>query len=81
MLCNAHCFLSYVESVYKKGCPLCQVMLAAVHPFDTHGAKAAGLQACFIDRSGRQEYPPFYLPPDATVRSIPALVDHLQSMQ
>ena len=59
----------------------CQVMLAAVHPFDTHGAKAAGLQACFIDRSGRQEYPPFYLPPDVTVQSIPALVDHLQSMQ
>ena len=52
-----------------------------MHPFDTHGAKAAGLQACFIDRSGRQEYPPFYLPPDVTVQSIPALVDHLQSMQ
>jgi 2-haloacid dehalogenase len=56
-----------------------QVMLAAVHPFDTHGAKAAGLQAAFIDRSACQEFPPFYLPPDVTVESIPALADRMKS--
>lgn len=58
-----------------------QVLLAAVHPFDTHGAKAAGLQAAFIDRSGEQEYPPYYLPPDVTVRSIPELVDYLERLE
>ncbi len=56
-----------------------QVMLAAVHPFDTHGAKAAGLQAAFIDRSVGQEYPPFYVPPDVTVASIPALAERIKS--
>lgn len=54
-----------------------QVMLAAVHPWDTHGAKAAGLQTAYIDRDG-EEYPPYFLPPDVTVPSFVALAERLQ---
>ncbi|KAK9831974.1 hypothetical protein WJX81_004672 [Elliptochloris bilobata] len=71
----------YAHVARELGLAPYQVMLAAVHPFDTHGAKAAGLQAAFIDRSGRQEYPPFYLSPDITVPSIPTLVDHLEAFR
>lgn len=53
-----------------------QVMLAAVHPWDTHGAKAAGLQAAYINRDGA-DYPPYFLPPDANLPSFVALAEHL----
>jgi 2-haloacid dehalogenase len=52
-------------------------MLAAVHPWDTHGAKAAGLQSACINRDGA-EYPPYFLPPDADVPSFVALAELLQ---
>ena len=54
-----------------------QVMLAAVHPWDTHGAKAAGLQTAYINRDGAA-YPPYFLPPDADVPSLVALAELLQ---
>ena len=49
-----------------------QVMLAAVHPWDTNGAKSAGLQAGFIARSGEM-YPGFFAEPDLTVGSLSEL--------
>ena len=52
-------------------------MLAAVHPWDTHGAKTAGLQAAYINRDGA-DYPPYFLPPDANVPSFVALAKLLQ---
>lgn len=54
-----------------------QVMVAAVHPWDTHGAKAAGLQAAYINRNGA-DYPPYFLAPDANVPSFIALAELLQ---
>lgn len=48
------------------------MMLAAVHPWDTHGAKAAGLQTAFINRN-KEEYPPYFLQPDVDVPSFEAL--------
>ena len=53
-----------------------QVMLAAVHPWDTHGAKAAGLQTAFINRN-EEEYPPYFLQPDVDVPSFEALAELL----
>jgi 2-haloacid dehalogenase len=57
-----------------------QIMLAAVHPWDTHGAKSAGLQTAYINRHG-EEYPPYFLPPDADVPSFVALAELLQQQQ
>lgn len=54
-----------------------QVMLAAVHPWDTHGAKAAGLQTAFINRN-KEEYPPYFLEPDVNVPSFEALATFVE---
>jgi 2-haloacid dehalogenase len=51
-------------------------MLAAVHPWDINGAKAAGLQAAFVARSG-EAYPPFFQQPDLTVASLTDLAKQL----
>ncbi len=53
-------------------------MLAAVHPWDTNGAKAAGLQTAFIARDG-EPYPPFFATPDLTVASLAELAQRLAS--
>ena len=50
--------------------------MAAVHPWATHGAKAPGLQAADINPDGA-DYPPYFLPPDANLRSFVALAEQL----
>ena len=44
-------------------------MLVAVHPWDTDGARRAGLSAAWIDRHGGT-YPEYFLPPDLHARSL-----------
>ena len=53
-----------------------QVMLIAVHPWDTHGAKAAGLQAMYVDRDGAA-FPDYFIKPDYTVTSLTDLAEVL----
>ena len=53
-----------------------QVMLVAVHPWDTNGAKAAGLQAAFVARNGEQ-YPSYLKQPDLTVASLTDFANQL----
>lgn len=53
-------------------------VLIAVHPWDVHGAKRAGLQAGWIDRDGRP-YPGVFAPPDVTAGDLSALVRELAS--
>ncbi|BDA50797.1 probable haloacetate dehalogenase H-2 [Coccomyxa sp. Obi] len=62
----------YLHAARKLGLRASEVMLVAVHPWDTHGAKAAGLQTAFINRNG-EEYPPYFLQPDVNVPSFEAL--------
>jgi 2-haloacid dehalogenase len=47
-------------------------VLIAVHPWDVHGAKRAGLRGGWLDREGRP-YPDIFERPDATARDLPAL--------
>jgi 2-haloacid dehalogenase len=49
-----------------------QAVLIAVHPWDVHGAKRAGLRAGWIDRHG-QPYPDVFAPPDVSAADLPAL--------
>jgi 2-haloacid dehalogenase len=49
-----------------------RAMLVAVHPWDTDGARRAGLQAAHLDRGG-SGFPPHLLPPTVQVRSLPEL--------
>jgi 2-haloacid dehalogenase len=48
----------------------------AVHPWDVHGAKCAGLRAAWLDRHG-DPYPDVFAAPDVTARELPAVVDRL----
>ncbi len=49
-----------------------EMMLVAVHPWDIHGADAAGLQTVWVNRSGGP-YPPYFAAPLYEVRSLEEL--------
>ena len=46
-----------------------ETMLVAVHPWDIHGAAAAGLTTAFVNRGGTP-YPTFFTRPDLEVTSL-----------
>lgn len=48
-------------------------MLVAVHPWDTQGAKASGLQAAYLNRGGASPFPPYYAAPDLELTSLSEL--------
>ena len=50
--------------------------LIAVHPWDVHGARCAGLGGAWLDRHG-DPYPGVFLTPDATGSDLPTLADRL----
>ena len=58
------------------GVALSAAALIAVHPWDVHGAKRAGLGGAWLDRHG-DPYPGVFLAPDATGSDLPTLADRL----
>jgi 2-haloacid dehalogenase len=52
-------------------------MLVAVHPWDTHGARRAGLAAAWINRTGGP-YPAYFARPDLEAGSLTALSEMLR---
>jgi 2-haloacid dehalogenase len=52
----------YAHAAKAAGVAPSQMALVATHPWDLHGAKAAGLITAFVARG--QPYPGFMLPPD-----------------
>lgn len=52
------------------------MLLVAVHPWDIHGAAAAGLATTWINRAG-SSYPDYFSAPDYTVASLADLPDAL----
>ncbi len=71
------------EGAYDFAARQCQVdraemLLVAVHPWDIHGAKHAGLQTAWINRGG-PPYPSYFMPPDRTVAALPELAVQLAS--
>lgn len=67
---------AYEDALTRLGAPERSV-LAAVHPWDLHGAAGAGLATAWINRTGRR-YPGHFRPPVVTVDGIGALVPHLE---
>jgi len=51
-------------------------MLVAVHPWDTDGARRAGLATAWVDRRGGS-YPYYFRPPDLQVQSLVDLAERL----
>lgn len=56
-----------------------QMSLVAVHPWDTDGAKRAGLTTGWINRRDHP-YPQFFLPPDVTGSDLPAVARALLNL-
>jgi 2-haloacid dehalogenase len=52
-------------------------MLVAVHPWDTHGARRAGLASAWINRTGGH-HPTYFARPDLEVSSLTALAEMLR---
>jgi FMN phosphatase YigB (HAD superfamily) len=53
-----------------------EAMLVSVHPWDTDGARRAGLSAAWVNRAG-VDYPSYFRAPSVEVESLIDLVDRL----
>jgi 2-haloacid dehalogenase len=67
---------------YHHALEVCRVeaedaMLVAVHPWDTHGARRAGLAAAWINRTGGR-HPAYFARPDLEASSLTALGEMLR---
>lgn len=69
----------YRYAAAQVGVPVEQMALVAVHPWDTDGAKRAGLISGWINRKGHP-YPQCFLPPDATGPDLPAVAEALLTL-
>jgi 2-haloacid dehalogenase len=47
-------------------------MLIAVHPWDCHGAKAAGLRSLYLNRHD-VDFPDYFIKPDFAIKSLTEL--------
>ncbi|WP_155838825.1 hypothetical protein [Arthrobacter castelli] len=69
------------QSAYNTAAAACgealhDMLLVAVHPWDIHGADAAGMQTAWINRSGSR-YPGYFTQPTFEAQSLPSLARQL----
>lgn len=67
---------AYTVALDATGVPAHEAAMVAVHPWDLHGAAAAGLRTIWVNRHG-QTYPEFFTAPDLTVSSFEQLAARL----
>lgn len=63
---------SYAYAAQQCGVPLEAMCMVAVHPWDTEGAKRAGMRSAWLNRSG-VPYPEAFLTPDVTGADLSSL--------
>lgn len=63
---------AYAYAADQCGVAIDTLLLVAVHPWDIHGAKRAGMQAAWLDRRGTP-YPGHFTPPDISGRTLEEL--------
>ncbi len=68
---------AYAYALDRCGVDPMDAMLVAVHPWDTDGARRAGLGSVWINRGGAT-YPGYFLPPDLAASSLVDLADQLR---
>jgi 2-haloacid dehalogenase len=68
---------AYAHAVAWSGEPAAAHLLAAVHPWDVHGAQQAGWSGAWVDRSGATPYPGYLADPVLRVRDLPDLATRL----
>jgi 2-haloacid dehalogenase len=59
---------AYRHAVQRSGIAPRRLVLVSAHPWDVHGAKAAGLMAAYVRRG--QPFPPTLLPPDIEAEEL-----------
>jgi 2-haloacid dehalogenase len=67
---------AYDHAVTECGVAHGAALLVAVHPWDVHGAKAAGMRAAWIDR-GAVPYPAHFAAPDVVASGVDDLAARL----
>ena len=70
--------VAYAHALTVLGLPAADVMLAAVHPWDVHGAHTHGLRTAWIDRAGGH-WPAHFAAPDVVATDFPALAARLSA--
>ncbi len=68
---------AYEHALAHTGEPAGAHLLVAVHPWDVHGARRAGLGGAWVDRSGSAPYPAHFAAPDLRARGLDDLADQL----
>lgn len=69
---------AYAYAADACGVAPAQMLLVAVHPWDTDGAARAGLRTAWIDRRG-VPYPAYFTAPDITAAGLDALAERLRA--
>jgi 2-haloacid dehalogenase len=68
---------AYHHAVQRCGVEPAEAMLVAVHPWDTDGARRAGLGSAWVNRDGGR-FPGHFGSPDLEVASLVALAERLR---
>lgn len=71
---------AYEYAVRECGTPAQDMLLVAVHPWDIHGAHAAGMRTAWINRAGAA-YPSYFTEPDMVADGLVSLVESLSSIR
>jgi 2-haloacid dehalogenase len=67
---------AYAYALAECGVEPPDAMLVAVHPWDTDGARRAGMTTAWVNRTGRR-YPSYFSLPDVETDSLTALAERL----
>jgi len=67
---------AYHYAAQNRGIEPNEMLLVAVHPWDTHGAAAAGLRTAWLNRS-HSAYPSYFTRPDITIGNLGELAVEL----
>jgi 2-haloacid dehalogenase len=70
---------AYQLAADRTGVPLERIALVAVHPWDTDGAKRAGMTSAWLNRTG-VPYPSVFTPPDVVGADLPAVAAQLLTL-
>lgn len=68
---------AYAYALAECGVEPPDAMLVAVHPWDTDGARRAGMATAWINRAGGR-YPSYFSPPDLQAESLTDLAEQLR---
>lgn len=70
---------AYQLAADRTGVPLDRIALVAVHPWDTDGAKRAGMTGAWLNRTGAP-YPSVFTPPDVVGADLQAVAAQLLAL-